>query len=80
MRSAQKKGGILMEIGALASTALYQMNQNSAKVNGYDVPTDVGVEMLSKQLAVSEASGQSLIRAMELSVNPSIGGNVDYYA
>ena len=69
-----------MEIGALASTALYQMQQGSVKVNGYSQPTDVGVAMLSKQLALSEASGQSLIRAMELSVNPGIGGNVDYYA
>lgn len=69
-----------MEIGALASTALYQMQQGSVKVNGYSQPTDVGVAMLSKQFALSEASGQSLIRAMELSVNPGIGGNVDYYA
>ena len=80
MRTAQKKGGINMEIGALASSALYQMNQGSVKVNGYSQPTDVGVAMLSKQLALSEASGQSLIRAMELSVNPGIGGNIDYYA
>ena len=80
MRSAQKKGGILMEIGSLASSALYQMEQGSVKVNGYSQPTDVGVAMLSKQLSVSEASGQSLIRAMELSVNPNVGGNVDFYA
>ena len=52
----------------------------SVKVNGYSQPTDVGVAMLSKQLALSEASGQGLIRAMELSVNPGIGGNIDYYA
>ena len=69
-----------MEIGALASSALYQMEQGSVKVNGYSQPTDVGVAMLSKQLSVSEASGQSLIRAMELSVNPNVGGNVDFYA
>ena len=69
-----------MEIGSLASSALYQMEQGSVKVNGYSQPTDVGVAMLSKQLSVSEASGQSLIRAMELSVNPNVGGNVDYYA
>ena len=80
MRSAQKKGGILMEIGSLASSALYQMEQGSVKVNGYSQPTDVGVAMLSKELSVSEASGQSLIRAMELSVNPNVGGNVDFYA
>lgn len=80
MRPAQKKGGITMEIGALASTALYQMEQGSVKVNGYERPTDVGVAMLDKQLEQSEASGQNLIRAMELSVNPSVGGNVDFYA
>ena len=49
MRTAQKKGGINMEIGALASSALYQMNQGSVKVNGYDTPTDVGVAMLGKE-------------------------------
>ena len=80
MRTAQKKGGITMEIGALASTALYQMNQGSVKVNGYDRPSDVGVAMLDKQLEMSEANGQGLIRAMELSVNPNVGGNIDYYA
>ena len=69
-----------MEIGALASTALYQMNQNSVNVSGYDVPSEIGVAMLDKQLEMSEANGQSLIRAMELSVNPGIGGNIDYYA
>ena len=80
MRTAQKKGGINMEIGALASSALYQMNQGSVKLSGYDVPSAVGVAMLDKQLEMSEANGQSLIRAMELSVNPNIGGNIDYYA
>lgn len=80
MRLAQKKGGINMEIGALASTALYQMEQGSVKVNGYSQPTDVGVAMLSKQLALSEANGQSLIHAMELSVNPNVGSNFDVYA
>lgn len=80
MRLAQKKGGITMEIGALASTALYQMEQGSVKVNGYSQPTDVGVAMLGKQLALSEANGEGLIRAMELSVNPNIGSNIDLYA
>ena len=80
MRTAQKKGGIPMEIGALASTALYQMNQGSVKLSGYDVPSAVGVAMLDKQLEMSETNGQSLIRAMELSVNPNVGGNVDFYA
>ncbi len=68
-----------MEIGTLASTALYQMNQTSTKVGGYDTPSDIGVAMLSKQLDVSQSSGEALIRAMELSVNPAIGSNIDLY-
>lgn len=68
-----------MEIGALASTALYQMNQTSTKVGGYDTPSDIGVAMLSKQLDVSQSSGEALIHAMELSVNPAIGSNIDLY-
>lgn len=69
-----------MEIGSLASSALYQMNQGSVKVNGYNQPTDVGVAMLGKEIAASEANGQNLVRAMELSVNPNVGGNFDCYA
>ncbi len=69
-----------MEIGALASTALFHMQQNASSVGGYGKPSDLGVLLLSKQLDLSEASGESLIRAMELSVNPNIGANVDYYA
>lgn len=68
-----------MEIGALASSALFQMEQGSVSVNGYDTPTDVGVAMLSKELEMTQAAGAGLIRAMELSVNPDIGGNVDLY-
>lgn len=69
-----------MEIGALAASALYQMEQGSVKVNGFEKPSDIGVAILSKELAASEANGQGLIRAMELSVNPNVGGNIDYYA
>lgn len=68
-----------MEIGALASSALFQMEQGSVAVNGYDTPTAVGVAMLSKELELTQANGAGLIRAMELSVNPDIGGNVDLY-
>lgn len=69
-----------MEIGFLASTALYQMNQNSTKVNGFDTPSDIGVAMLSQQLDASQTSGEALVRAMELSVNPGLGRNIDFYA
>ena len=41
----------------------------------------VGIAVLDKAMETSEASGESLIRmmdrSMELSVNPHIGGNLD---
>ncbi|MDD6037208.1 MAG: YjfB family protein [bacterium] len=68
-----------MEIGSL-STALFQMQQGAIKVNGFETPTDVGVAVLGKQLDAANASAAGLIRAMELSVQPNIGGNIDTYA
>lgn len=69
-----------MQIDSLASSALYQMNQTSGKVNGVDTPTATGVAMLSKQLDATKTSGAQMVQAMEQSVNPSVGGNVDFYA
>jgi hypothetical protein len=69
-----------MQIGALASSALFQMEQGSVKANGVDTPSDVGVAMLGKELHQSAQSGASLVRAMEQSVNPHVGGNIDTYA
>ena len=69
-----------MGIDALTSTALFQMERGASKINGVETPSDIGVAMLSKQLDASAASGVNLIRAMERSVNPDIGGNVDFYA
>jgi len=47
--------------------------------------SDVGTAVLSKAMDTSEQMGQSIVSmidrsAMERSVNPNIGGNVDYYA
>ncbi|MCR4945945.1 MAG: YjfB family protein [Lachnospiraceae bacterium] len=56
------------------------MDQGSIQVNGYDAPTDAGVAMLAKALSASNQEGAGLIRAMEQSVNPGVGGNIDLYA
>ena len=66
-----------MEIGSLASSALYQMQANQVKVGGYDVPSATGVKMLAKELNASSSQGADLIKAMEQSVNPNVGGNFD---
>jgi hypothetical protein len=44
---------------------------------------DVGVALLSKSLDMMESNGATMVdmmkSSMELSVNPSIGGNLDMY-
>lgn len=62
-----------MEIGNMLDTALYPLS--SAQTS-----QDVGVLMLSKQLDTTRDMGASMIQAMELSVNPSIGSNFNAYA
>lgn len=62
-----KKGrNSMMDIASL-STALSAVTTNN----------DVGVAMLSKQLDMTEDMGDSMVKAMELSVTPAIGGNFD---
>lgn len=60
-----------MDIAALNNTALSALNSAST-------PTSeaIGVAMLSNQLDVSQSMSDSLIRAMELSVNPAVGGKL----
>lgn len=48
-----------------------------------NLKTQVGTEMLSKSMDTSEALGAGLIQmidsaAMELSVNPNLGANMDF--
>ncbi|MCI8894263.1 MAG: putative motility protein [Lachnospiraceae bacterium] len=58
-----------MDIASL-STAL-SMTQTS---------NDVGTLMLSKQLDLMETQGDSMVKALEQSVNPHLGSNFDAYA
>lgn len=55
----------------------------STALANIELANQVSTAVLSKALDSSEASGQSLIammdHSMELSVNPSIGGNIDLY-
>ena len=61
-----------MDISALNNTALYALNTATTKTG-----EALGVAMLSNQLDVSKALSDSMIKAMELSVNPSVGSNFD---
>lgn len=61
-----------MEIGALNNIALYALKGADNKTS-----ETIGLAMLSNQLEVSQTMGDSMIRAMENSVNPAVGGNID---
>lgn len=39
----------------------------------------IGLAMLDKQLEVTDALNSKMIQAMENSVNPSVGSNIDVY-
>ena len=61
-----------MEIGSLNSTALSALNSATTATG-----KSIGLAMLGKQLDVTNQMGSSMIKAMENSVNPSVGGNFD---
>ncbi len=64
-----------MPINSLAEISLAQMSSVPTAT-----PSDISVIMLSKQLDLSQELGASMVQAMEQSVNPNIGGNIDVYA
>lgn len=59
-----------MDITALNNIALSQITPNTS-------PSDIGVAILGKQLDVTQKLGDTMVQALERSVNPHIGGNID---
>lgn len=59
-----------MDVTALNNIALSQISPSTS-------PSDISVVILGKQLDVTQKLGDTMIQAMERSVNPHIGGNID---
>lgn len=59
-----------MDVTALNNIALSQISPSTS-------PSDISVAILGKQLDVTQKLGDTMIQAMERSVNPYIGGNID---
>ena len=59
-----------MDVTALNNSALSQISPSTS-------PSDISVAILGKQLDVTQKLGDTMIQAMERSVNPHIGGNID---
>ena len=64
--------GDYMEIGSVDSIALAAIN-----IKQVETLTEVSTSVLAEAMDQSEIMGQGLIKMMELSVNPGIGGNFD---
>ncbi len=62
-------------IGMAAPTGLIQ--DMSTALSAAKTGSDVGMKVLSNALDTQDAMGASMIRMMENSVNPSVGGNFD---
>lgn len=63
-----------MELGALNDISLSAMNAASNPIG-----QAIGLVVLDKQLEVTDALSADMIKAMETSVNPSVGSNFDMY-
>ena len=59
-----------MDVTALNNIALSQISPSTS-------PSDISVAILGKQLDVTQKLGDTMIQAMERSVNPHIGGNIE---
>ena len=59
-----------MDVTALNNIALSQISPSTS-------PSDISVAILGKHLDVTQKLGDTMIQAMERSVNPHIGGNID---
>lgn len=59
-----------MDVTALSTIALNQLAPDAS-------PSSIGVAILSKQLDITQALGSEMVKAMERSVTPHLGGNID---
>lgn len=48
-----------------------------AAMSAVNIMNDISVKVLSKNLDTMEALGDGMVKMMEMSVNPHIGGNID---
>lgn len=63
-----------MDVNALNTTAYNALNGATTKTG-----EALGLAMLGKQLDMTEVLNAGMIQALENSVNPAVGGNIDLY-
>lgn len=65
--------------GMDAALSTLQGYDNSSSVSTGSLAYAVGVKMLDQNMEMSEAMNQQMIKMMENSVTPNLGGNIDTY-
>lgn len=63
-----------MDLSLGMDIASYSMSNASVSLQ-----SQVSVAMLSKTLDMQEIVGEQMTKMMEMSVNPSVGGNIDMH-
>lgn len=48
-------------------------------LNNVTTGNDIGTIMLSKQLDLAQTQGDNMVKALEQSVSPHLGSNIDVY-
>lgn len=61
-----------MDLSLGMDIASYSMSNASASIS-----SQISVAMLAKTLDMQEIMGEEMTKMMEMSVNPSVGGNID---
>jgi hypothetical protein len=75
------KEGLLMDLSGLdAALSVINGYDSSSAVSSGSLAYAVGVTMLDQNMELNEALNTQLIREMEQSVTPYLGGNIDVYA
>lgn len=61
---------------ALSTVSSYDIGTSASPVT---LQESIGVAMLSKTMDLNETLNTELVQAMERSVTPNLGGNIDIY-
>lgn len=66
-----------MDLGLNAALSTVTGYDSTSSVSSASLAYTVGVEMLGKSMEASEAMSEGMVKMMENSVTPNLGGNID---
>ena len=80
LKNHRRKVGMQMDFAGLdAALGTVSQYDSTSAVNSASLAYTVGVEMLDKSLELNQALSDGMVKMMENSVTPYLGGNIDTY-